>query len=218
VPFYVGLDLGQSADFSAVAVIQSAPVVDRDRSRRGLHLRHLERYPLRTPYPDIVQNVGRLISEPRLTLSEFDPSRAQVRTFRPTLVVDNTGVGTAVTDMLSRAGLRFASVTITGDDSVHYTNRTWRVPKRDLVGALEVPFHSGRLKIAKGLTLWPILKEELLNFRRKVDLRTSHDSYEHWRESDHDDLVLACALACWQATKQVSRLKLVDVHGRVRTL
>ena len=25
----------------------------------------------------------------------------------------------------------------------------------------------------------------------------AHDSYEHWRESDHDDLVLAVACAAW---------------------
>jgi hypothetical protein len=54
-----------------------------------------------------------------------------------------------------------------------------------------------RLKIAKELELAPILKKELLNFRVKVDPKTAHDSYEHWREGDHDDLVLATALACW---------------------
>jgi hypothetical protein len=37
------------------------------------------------------------------------------------------------------------------------------------------------------------------HFRRKIDLRTAHDSYEHWREGDHDDLVLAVCLACWGA-------------------
>jgi hypothetical protein len=47
------------------------------------------------------------------------------------------------------------------------------------------------------MELWPALKKELLNFRRKINLKTAHDSYEHWRESDHDDLVLAAALACW---------------------
>ena len=71
------------------------------------------------------------------------------------------------------------------------------MPKRDLVSALEVPFHTGKLKVADGLKLWDVLREELLNFRRKIDLRTAHDSYEHWRETDHDDLVLATALACW---------------------
>jgi hypothetical protein len=38
---------------------------------------------------------------------------------------------------------------------------------------------------------------------------TAQDSYEHWRESDHDDLVLATALACWAARRKKDVLKLV---------
>ena len=37
----------------------------------------------------------------------------------------------------------------------------------DLVTALEVPFHVGTLKVAEGPELWPALKGELLNFRRR---------------------------------------------------
>jgi hypothetical protein len=65
-----------------------------------------------------------------------------------------------------------------------------------------------RPKVAEGLPLWPTLREELLNFRRKIDLKTAHDSYEAWRESDHDDLVLAAALACWWVTYRRGRTKL----------
>ena len=45
------------------------------------------------------------------------------------------------------------------------------------------------------------LKQELLNFRVKVNVSTAHDSYEAWREGDHDDLVLATGLALWGATR-----------------
>ena len=41
---------------------------------------------------------------------------------------------------------------------------------------------------------------ELQNFRHKQNPKTSHVSFEHWRDSDHDDLVLAVAMACWGAT------------------
>ena len=115
----------------------------------------------------------------------------------------------AVTDLLKGKGLTFTPVTITGGDAAHKTGRNWRVPKRDIVAALEVPFHTGELKVAEGLTLWPVLREELLNFRRKINLKTAHDSYEHWRESDHDDLVLATALACWRATRRRNVLRVV---------
>jgi hypothetical protein len=33
----------------------------------------------------------------------------------------------------------------------------------------------------------------------KIDLTTGHDSYGQWREGQHDDLVLAVALATWWA-------------------
>ncbi len=49
----------------------------------------------------------------------------------------------------------------------------------------------------RGLPLAEVLKDELLNFRVKINEATGHDSYEAWREKDHDDIVLATALACW---------------------
>jgi hypothetical protein len=126
--------------------------------------------------------------------------------------VDKTGVGVAVTDLLKERGLRFTSVTIHGGERATRNGREHSVPKLDLVAALEVPFHSETLKVAEGLPLWPTLREELQNFRRKVDKKTAHTSFEHWRETDHDDLVLAAALACWKATykrKGTTRLKVV---------
>jgi hypothetical protein len=58
------------------------------------------------------------------------------------------------------------------------------------------------LKVAGGLKLAPVLVEELLNFKVKINVKTAHDSYEAWREGIHDDLVLAVALACWYAEKR----------------
>jgi hypothetical protein len=210
MPFYVGLDLGQSADYTALAVVDSVHTCTSDgQLAKGLHLRHLERYPLRTPYPEIVEKVATLLRDERLAPTEYDPSRGRYCSRPPALVVDNTGVGVAVTDLLKGKGFRFTPVTITGGDTAHKTGRNWRVPKRDIVAALEVPFHTGALKVAEGLTLWPVLREELLNFRRKINVKTAHDSYEHWRESDHDDLVLATALACWRATRRRDVLRVV---------
>ncbi len=54
-----------------------------------------------------------------------------------------------------------------------------------------------RLRVAEGLPDAAVLVEELLNFRVKIDPLTAHDSYGGWREKEHDDLVLAVALACW---------------------
>ncbi len=77
--FYVGLDLGQAADYTALAVVQSVveqnPVGDAERF---LHLRHLERYELGTPYPEIADNVAALMRDERLSPNEYDSSRARI--------------------------------------------------------------------------------------------------------------------------------------------
>jgi hypothetical protein len=202
--FHVGVDLGQAADYTAVAVVQTVTEeTPAGGTERHLHLRHLERYELGTPYPEIADKVASLVRSPSLVLTEFDPELLRYFSRPPELIVDDTGVGRAVADLLKTKGLKFKAITITGGDEVHGVGGgRYRVPKRDLVGALEVPFHTGRLKIAESMELWPALKKELLNFRRKINLKTAHDSYEHWREGDHDDLVLAAALACWWITRR----------------
>jgi hypothetical protein len=200
--YYVGLDLGQSQDYTALAVVQRVPTRDPETGKSGaeLHLRHLERFALKTPYTDIGDYVRGLLTGPPFTDDIFDGFRIRKATTQ--LIVDKTGVGVAVTDLLKERRLGFVAVTITGmAQQVHQKSpREYSVPKQDLVSALEIPFHKGILKVAKGLEGWQELREELLSFRRKQNTRTAHISYEHWRESDHDDLVLAAALACWKAT------------------
>jgi hypothetical protein len=199
--YFVGLDLGQSADFTALAVVQTVRAANAEgKPEKQLHLRHLERYPLRTPYTEIADGVWALLTGPPFTEDEYDPTRHRIAKPKVELLVDKTGVGVAVTDLLKERRLRFTSVTIHGGEKVTRNSGTYNVPKGDLVASLEVPFHTGALKVAEGLKLWGVLREELQNFRRKINLSTAHASYEHWREGDHDDLVLACALACWGAT------------------
>jgi hypothetical protein len=204
--FCIGLDLGQATDYTTLAVVEKLEVNgassrdpgDRPGDRGALHLRHLERYPLRTPYPEIADRVAALIRSDVLTVRTTNDLLQEVRV-PPELVIDQTGVGAPVADLLRERDLTFRSVVITGGDKVSREGRVYRVPKRDLVSALEVSLQTGVLKAAEGLELWPALRQEMQHFRRKIDLRTAHDSYEHWREGDHDDLVLAVCLACWGA-------------------
>ena len=103
MPFCVGLDLGQSADYTPLAVVQDGSrQIPGGGTERFLHLRHLERYPLRTLYPDIAEGVTALMRDERLSPQEYDPSRLRYFSQAPELVVDNTGVGPAVTDLLKK--------------------------------------------------------------------------------------------------------------------
>jgi hypothetical protein len=63
-------------------------------------------------------------------------------------------VGRAAADLPETKGLKFRAVSITGGDEVDAVGGDrYRVPKRDLVGALEVPFYSGELRAAEGMVL-----------------------------------------------------------------
>jgi phage FluMu gp28-like protein len=190
--FYIGLDLGQSRDYTAIAVAEKIEPTEAGGRDFELLIRHLERF-RDEPYPDVALRVRRVMDAPEL----------RAHGTAPALAVDATGVGKPVVDMLRSSGLTFDAVTIHGGDtqSEDPASGSYRVPKRDLVGGLQVLLQSGRLKIARELTHAETLKSELLNFRVKINIATSHDSYEAWREGDHDDLLLATALACWEVTR-----------------
>ena len=232
--YYCGLDLGQSSDYTAFALIEEAVWLGREvdweyfdvflpggkvpdgsegwtapselaprYARQALaanfhygrpphpplYVRHLRRYELGTKYTAIVADVKRLLLRP--------PIRQRLEQTR--LLVDKTGVGAAVVDGFQAAGVAPISVTIHGGDRVAEEPgfAGFRVPKRDLVAAVQTTLQNGRLRIAEGLELADTLRRELLNFRVKIDPKTAHDSYSHWREGEHDDLVLASAMGCW---------------------
>lgn len=204
--YFVGLDLGQVRDHTAVAVVtpddlyKEALALNAELRRRRhpdrdlvephdpiYEVVHLERLPLGTGYPEVVERVRALLSTP--------PLRGNAD-----LAVDATGVGAAVVDMLGHAGLSFKSVVITGGERQTRDGDTHRVPKRDLIAAPQVLLQGRRLKIAPDLPDAETLTEELLNFRHAVT-RSANEAYGAWREGDHDDLVLAVALAVWAAHK-----------------
>jgi hypothetical protein len=91
----------QSADYTALAVIQgvSEGPASEAGPHKALHLGHLERYPLRTPYPEIADKVAALMGDPALSPEE----RVGFRLLRtpPRLIMDATGIGTAVSDFLA---------------------------------------------------------------------------------------------------------------------
>jgi hypothetical protein len=202
--FCIGVDLGQTGDYTALAVVEKIHS-GNPHKLAALHLRHLERYPLRTPYPQIADAVAALVKSENLVTHTTDEMLNKITLF-PELVVDQTGVGPPVTRLLRERVLTFCSVVVTASGGAGPGKGAYRVPKRDLVSALEVSLQTGMLQVAEGLRLWGLLREEMLNFHRKVVLKTAHDTLEHWRESESDDLVLAVCLACWGASKPRQQL------------
>jgi hypothetical protein len=140
---------------------------------------HIERLPLRTPYPAQVARVAYL--KKRL------PSDA-------TLVIDDGG-SRGVGDMFNAAGLDPVRVSIVHGLDTHWNGNRVTVPKATLVSMLVARLHSGELFVRENLKDWPVLRRELLNFRPEVT-RTGVETWNA-RSGEHDDCVLSLAMAVW---------------------
>ncbi len=210
--YLLGCDLGQAQDFTALTVLEQSfidtgktesyglpsptirgrplrPMPTRPVYQRLYAARHLERLPKNTSYPKQVERVAELYE-----------SLTAMNGVRPHLIVDATGVGAAVVDLLRLARLNPIAVTITAGDATSSDGDSFRVPKKDLVATIAVLLQSERLKVAKALPDAQTLIDELLAFKAHINQR-GHASFGNdvgsWREAPHDDLVLSVALACW---------------------
>jgi hypothetical protein len=115
------------------------------------------------------------------------------------VICDLTAVGPTILPTLRKAGVqRITPVVLTTALDAVEIDRTWRVPKRDLVTGLQVALQQRRLKVAPGLPDTDLLVRELSAFRATVTLDPSENAAD-WRARPGDDLVLAVALAVWWA-------------------
>jgi hypothetical protein len=196
----LGLDLGKSLDYTALCGLEVSGNRDAPKERMH-HCRHLQRFKLGTNYPQIVDTVRELCS------------REPLRSHKPWLVVDGTGVGNAVVDLFRQKPInaRLRPVVIHGGDTVVHERGIYRVPKRELVGCVQVALQTGRLKIAGELPDVGILTQELQNFQVSIS-ETAHDSYEA-RAGKHDDYVLAVAIALWFAQNRIRYVRMINTDG-----
>jgi hypothetical protein len=192
--FFVGVDLGQMRDPSTIAVVERAELRGAwdgayfaYKKVAELRLRGLERIPLGTPYPEVVKRVVEVASMRELQACAH-------------LIVDGTGVGRPVVDLLkaARPPARLKPVWVTGADKQTYSDDYYHIPKRDLIVGLQVLFQNHDLRIAKNLPHGETLVEELANVEVKV-MPSGREQMAAWRHGLHDDLVFAVALACWGA-------------------
>lgn len=194
--YFVGVDFGQSRDYSAIAVMERAETKGEfDRTvwacekKTALRLRYLERVPLGTPYPEVVDRVVRVTNDAKLA-------------GRCHLAVDGTGVGRPVVDLLRAARPKAAlmPVTFTGGQVESYEQGFYRVPKRDLIVGLQVLLQRRGLQIAAGPPFARTLAAEMEAMEVKISA-AGNEQYAAWREGTHDDLVFSVALAYWAARK-----------------
>jgi hypothetical protein len=186
--YLAGLDLGRPHEFTALSVLERTEVPnsnDASKPVRHYAVRHLERLPPATLYPEVFKRLAEVFATPPMQGS------------KP--VVDYTGVGRPVLDMLRKAKvgasatpLFVTSGKISSDDS----RGGWLVPRQELAATLQVLLQSRRLRVAPALPEAAMLARELAAFQVKVNA-SSPEEMDAWRQGTHDDLVLAVAVAAW---------------------
>ena len=195
----LGVDLGQTSDPSAACVLEKKVY---DGGFIGppdvtVRMTDLRKWPLGSDYNRVVDEL----------LDARDINA---------LVVDFTGVGRPVVDLLrKRATARnyrgkiipvvIAASNTTLRQKTEARGHHWTVPKCDLISALNVLSQSRQLRTANPRKD-PLVKafhEELAAFERKVT-RSANETYNA-RSGKHDDLVIAVSLAAWWLLRYGSR-------------
>jgi hypothetical protein len=210
--YTLGVDLGQSQDYTAIAMIE------QEIGRKGFdwtgfryqeyenefsgdefiyNLVGIKRLPLQMPYPDQVQAVHEILKSIPIAGKGFGRHGGSANLF---LGVDRTGVGRPVVDLFRQKGLSPTGVTITGGDQVVQDGQDYRVPKRELVNLVKVLLQQGRLRISSQIPEYKILISEMNNFTYKIN-DNANDVYGREGKNNHDDMLLALAVALWVGQK-----------------
>lgn len=184
-PVSIGVDIGQKHDPTAIAVVE-AERRKREEGGSAWHylVRHLERLPLGTSYPEVGRRVAAVVTEVvAKTGSE------------PILYVDATGVGTPVVDALRGPGVRakLVAVYFTHGDRRLEDGSQISLGKGWLVSRLQVLLQSELVHLPRTREA-EVLTSEL----RDYEIRVSEDANERYgafKVGTHDDLVTALGLA-----------------------
>lgn len=200
---YLSIDLGKVMDYTALTVLDEfewcevtksithpevvTSLVPQPTGKVKYELTGLKRFERGTSYPKQVAGVTSIFKGLKSTVGP-----------PVTLVLDATGVGSAVADLFRTGGLHPVEISITGGEKA--SSRPWgfNVPKGELISAIQRVIGTAELKISAELPLAGVLVEEATRMEAKQSPTTGNVTFRH-RDGEHDDLVLALAQAVWLA-------------------
>ena len=180
----IGIDISQKHAPTAIAVVERET---RPGTDSHFLVRHLQRLPLNTPYPQVARRLAQVCDRVR-----------EIQGHWPEIFVDATGVGTPVVDQL-RADSRIASY-VWAVYLTHGNRRTERPAERritlgkaSLVSRLQALLQGQRLCFPATAEA-QALGRELANYEIRVT-ENATDRYGAFRVGTHDDLATALGLA-----------------------
>jgi len=214
----LGCDLGKVRDYTALCAIEQWqdyaewPHEGEELGEPRFHLVYLERFPLNTDYDDQIEYTKLIYDDAT--------DRYEEANIKPDLIIDATGPGLPMLDHFRKVLPKTKGLYITSGSEVNQEGATYYVPKKHLATNLQIVMQGKRLKFGRNIKETVTLKKELMNFQYKYNEQTGNATFEHWRDSDKDDTVLAVAIALWYAVKGHKRItrQQIKMAGKIRKL
>jgi len=188
----MGIDVGQRREPSALCVAESQR--REVSSGTAVHhlIRHLERLPAGTPFPDVARRAA-----------EVSAGIASRTEESPRVFIDATGLGQALVDLFDEALKEVRVVTpvyFTHGDRRQESGTGWHsevsLGKAHLVCRLQTLLQTGRLHLPHTREA-EILATELMDYQGHVE-SNANDRYGAFTVGTQDDLVTALGLAVQQ--------------------
>lgn len=191
--YIIGVDIAKKQDRTVIVIAQKAQDFQRDgRCISYLNVLDLQMIEKMT-YPDLARYIKRLDLNADLHGNND-------------LLVDSTGVGEAVCDMMEDIGLSPIRVMFTGGDTSRITGTRnangfmsrmqVNVPKNELVDTLQMALQERRLRLAEGIPFEQDIRKQFSHFVGVMS-KSKNIIYNNDSDDVHDDIVCAMALIVW---------------------
>ena len=180
---FVGVDLGKRENPSAIVVLERFEVMPEytdvlrgaGLSRRYV-VRQAERLALGTPYTEVVKRVKQVVTA---VMARMPSSSCN-------LVVDESGPGVPVVEMMRAAGMGCAICGYTITNGAAATGSS--VPRAEIVTRVQLMLEQEELEIAEGCRDAAAIEREM------TYLQLSGKA-----SGENDDIAMGLALVCWKA-------------------
>ena len=186
--YWIGADLGQANDYSAVAVVKDTrlPVSDGYRVTLGPRERvvvYADRF-RGVSYVDVVDHLIRLRNAPPFG-------------GKSDLAIDGTSIGRVVSDMLHEQNVPHFAVQMTGGQDWSRKGRYINASKTLMVENLSVLFAAGDLKFATDLPMRKEIEEDLASFTIQTTAAGNQIITQSRNASGHGDARVALIVSAF---------------------
>lgn len=215
--YICAVDIAKKRDYTTIQIYRDTPDVKHFPAESG-------RDPLVVNYLD-------LVFQAKMQAVRYTEQVKRIRELLSSinmlhnhqLLVDGTGVGEPVVDMMREQGLMPLPIVFTGGTEARpvYADfgkvfgssgssfgsfagatvlKEMHVPKEDLVHAGMIIMQQGRMRMAANLQHAEDFKLQLTRFKGSVNEKTGRRSYNNETDEIHDDLVVTYLMASWWIT------------------